>query len=562
MKFSTHFLCGACVVISSILLSACEKSDAETRSTSALTEAEKYIHANEVYNEEAVIPPQCYTKTEGVNNPCYVCHQSYPLVEKRPNAMNDGGLQGDYAFSDIGVTNSWRNLFIDRTPLIADISDEFILKYISEDNYSQAYDEMSGRAKETNIPQIKNLHLAGAAFADNGLAKDGSLWVAYNYKLFPSTFWPTNGSTGDAMIRLDRAFREKDGQYNEHIYFTNLALAEMAVKGAESLPVEGLSETEVGVDLNADGELSSAVMSIRRQPYYVGDAEEVPLVDMLFPEGTELLHTVRYLGIDENGETFVPPRMKEVRYMKKHMMRSRENLLSTYYTERKEKHFEKLPRMVPAGNRGIANGYGWTLNAMIEDKQGQLRPQASEELAFCNGCHRSVGSTIDQTFSFARKVDGEAGWGYLNLRAMTDVPSHGEEKGEYLTYLERVQGGDEFRQNKEMLARWFEAGEVKEDKIKRLSSIFDLVTPSSSRALALNKAYYTIVKEQSYLFGRDATLTQAENVLQDVDESQPPLDPSHRFNWDIRLNWQHNGSPKEMIERQARDRQGDALGGQ
>ncbi len=28
-----------------------------------------------VYNREAVIPPMCYTKTEGKYNPCYVCHQ-------------------------------------------------------------------------------------------------------------------------------------------------------------------------------------------------------------------------------------------------------------------------------------------------------------------------------------------------------------------------------------------------------------------------------------------------------------------------------------------------------
>ena len=74
-----------------------------------------YIEHDEVYNPESVIPPQCYTKTEGVNNPCYACHQSYDSMEKRPNQMGDGTLQGNYEFSDVGLTNSWKNLFIDRT---------------------------------------------------------------------------------------------------------------------------------------------------------------------------------------------------------------------------------------------------------------------------------------------------------------------------------------------------------------------------------------------------------------------------------------------------------------
>jgi len=34
------------------------------------------IASDTLYNREAVIPPQCYTKTEGVNNPCYTCHQT------------------------------------------------------------------------------------------------------------------------------------------------------------------------------------------------------------------------------------------------------------------------------------------------------------------------------------------------------------------------------------------------------------------------------------------------------------------------------------------------------
>ena len=34
-------------------------------------------YAAVVHNREAVIPPQCYTRTEGRYNPCYVCHQTH-----------------------------------------------------------------------------------------------------------------------------------------------------------------------------------------------------------------------------------------------------------------------------------------------------------------------------------------------------------------------------------------------------------------------------------------------------------------------------------------------------
>ncbi len=74
---------------------------------------------------------------------------------------------------------------------------------------------------------------------------------------------------------------------------------------------------------------------------------------------------------------------------------------------------------------------------------------------FCMGCHGSIGATIDKTFSFPRKVDGAAGWGYIDLKGMQDAPNMGETKGEIATYFERVGGGGEFRSNQEMWERWF-----------------------------------------------------------------------------------------------------------
>ena len=530
-------------LMSTMLISACNDESAVQASAKNTVypysegddiPALAYMEHDEVYNPESVIPPQCYTKTNGKNNPCYACHQSYDKSENRPNQMGDGTLQGNYEFSDVGLTNSWKNLFVDRRELIADISDEAILNYISEDNYTAS--TTNGLPDEM---QIKQLSYPDKAFGEHGIANDGSGWVAYNYKPFPSTFWPTNGSTGDAMIRLPVAFQQRKGQYSEDVYLANLTLLEMALKDVHTLAVPELNEQTIGMDLDGNGALSEAITHIQRQSHYVGDASSIELSYQLYPQGTELLHTVRYIGVDDEGQIYNAPRMKEVRYMQKALFRSKESLASAYYAEAKDKAFEKLPQTrYLSEEQGIDNGFGWTLNAYIEDAEGQLRPKHEQELAFCNGCHKTVGSTFDQTFSFARKVPGARGWGYINLHEIDDVPNINEQEGEFLTYMQRVGGGDEFRQNAEMLARWFNAdGELNEAKVKQAKSVYELITPSPERALALNKAYQTIVKEQSYLFGRDATITEAANVLSEIDAEQPPLLPEHRYHWDMRLDW-------------------------
>nr|WP_256096763.1 hypothetical protein [Pseudoalteromonas luteoviolacea] len=501
--------------------------------------ATAYIEHEEVYNPESVIPPQCYTKTDGVNNPCYACHQSYHEQKNRPNVMNDGDLQGDYEFSDLGLTNHWKNLFIDRTELIKEISDQEITNWVEQDNYSPFIEKISKNAAwKGEITPIKDLAFPEKAFDELGFARDGSGWVAFNYKPFPSTFWPTNGSTGDVMIRLPRAFQTLNGAYSQDVYLANLSLTELAVKGLKEISVPQISEQRVGQDLNGDGKLTN-VSKIITQPKYVGDSEEM-LAHMLYPEGTEFLHTVRYLGVDERGEIYNAPRLKELRYMKKHNFKSNQEIAASYYREAKEKEFEKMPVTMYLGDRGVNNTFGWTINGYIEDSNGELRPQHAQELAFCNGCHKTVGSTYDQTFSFARKVEGAEGWGYINLRTQKDVPNVGEQQGEFLTYMDRVGGGDEFRQNQEMLKKWFTGGKVDMEKVQSAVNLYELITPSKQRALALNKAYLTIVKEQSYLFGRDATLVKAKNVLQQVDDAQAPLKESKQFAWDMQLDWSKN----------------------
>lgn len=549
-------LLNACSPATSTVVTQTDSTNVATKPVYPYSEGDTipalaYMEHNEVYNPEAVIPPQCYTKTEGVNNPCYACHQSYDRSEERPNQMGDGSLQGNYEFSEVGLYNSWKNLFVDRTNIIANIHDKDINIWIDQDNYQKAISGSissvsQSEASPAQLPknmQLNNLARPQLAFDSNGLAKDGSFWVAYNYKPFPSTFWPTNGAFGDAMIRLPKPFREIQGESNEAIYFLNLAALELAIKDVPSIPIDEFNETKFRLDVNGDGQYSTAVKELRRPSHYFGDAKHVELARMLYPQETEFLHTLRYLAEDESGELVPSKRIKEVRYMKKHLFRTRQSLASAYYAEAKDKHFEQLPQTRYLGERGIDNGFGWTINAYIENVEGNLRPQHEQELAFCNGCHKSVGATFDQTFSFARKAPGSIGWGYSNLKKLQDAPNIGEQVGEYLTYMQRVNGGDEFRQNKEMLARWFnENGKVDANKVTQSPNIYTLIVPSNQRARDLNKAYYSIVKEQSYLFGRDATINSATNVLQHIDAEQAPLLNEHQHAWDMRLDWQSQQS--------------------
>ncbi len=489
-------------------------------------------------NEEAPVPPMCYTKTEGKNNPCYVCHQVYKnsAVDYRSNKLNDGSLQGGYQFSDIGIKNQWSNLFVDRNSWIEQISDSQILTYINQENYQG----LAKRLQDSNwsgfIPDLKNFHLGKEAFHDNGIAKDGSGWVAFNYKPLPSTFWPTNGSTDDVLIRLASDFRTIKGTYNQKIYQLNLALVELNLKQLSQISIPASNEKELNIDLNGDNKLTDAVTQIITRKNYLGDAKDILITPQQYPKDTEFMHSVRYVGVDDNQQIVVPPRMKELRYMKKIKTLTGSDLEARYSRERKEKLLEELPTYVNHHDKGFSNGMGWLLQGFIEDYNGELRPQILEEQMFCMGCHAAIGTTIDQTFSFARKVEGEKGWGYINLKGMKDTPSISQNEGEILQYLKMSGGGNEFRENDEMLARWFNSkGEVNENAVKQ-SDVYQLITPSPQRALKLNKAYTHIVRHQSYIKGRDATWKPVTNVLQHVDESVAPLSMEHRLlGWETRL---------------------------
>lgn len=489
-----------------------------------------------LYNREAVIPPMCYTRTEGQYNPCYVCHQDQ--VEGRPNRMDDGDLQLEYSFSEVAATNRWTNLFVDRGDRVAQISDDEISDWVARDNYSELAPRLRAAGFEGYVPDLDGLERGAGAFDSEGFAKDGSHWVAFNYKPLPSTFWPTNGSTDDVMIRLARRFRTTEaGAHSRDVYRANLALLEATMKDVQWVSVRPTNEEIVAADLDGDGELGR-VTRVRRAKHYVGAAKRFLVQPFLYPQGTEFLHTVRYVGVDADGAIYAPPRMKEVRYMRKRWGVSKEQLYERYVQEHDHKQIGQLPGYVDRGVHGFDNEMGWVVSGFIEDANGRLRVNAFEENFSCMGCHTSLGTTIDSTFSFPRKVDGAAGWGYLNLRGMPDVPSLGESRGEIATYLERAGGGGEFRSNPEMEQRWFSSGRPDPDKLARARDVYDLITPSRERALAMNKAYRTIVEDQTFIYGRDATVRAPVNVYREVNARTAPTLPRERtFRWDIRLDW-------------------------
>ena len=497
-----------------------------------------------VYNPEAVIPPQCYTRTEGRFNPCYVCHQDH--IPGRENRMNDARLQRAYSFSQAGQTNRWRNLFEDRTKRVAAMSDAAIQAWINEDNFS----ELAGRLEAVQfrgyIPRLHNLAAGAAAFDEQGFAKDGSHWVAFTYKPFPSTFWPTNGSTDDVLIRLPAKFRHtQDGVYSREVYKANLAILEAAIKGFETIGSLPIDEVQLGQDLNGDGALG-CIHALTRPTTYVGAGSDTRVEPYVYPHRTEFLHTVRYVGVGADGSITNARRMKEVRYMLKRDFLS-PTILAHYYDEEYQEKLEgTLPHYPDRGHAGLYNKMGWLLQGFIEDKAGRLRFNTYEETMFCMGCHNAVGSSIDKTYSFPRKIDGAAGWGYINLRGMPDAPNMNEQQGEILTYLERVGGGTEFRNNPEMAARWYHAdGSVNYAAVAAARDVYELITPSPARALLLNKAYKLIVEDQDFIYGRDATLRPPANVYEHVDNTTAPtLPPDKIYTWDIRLNWAAGSRPR------------------
>ena len=521
------------------------------------------LSSDAMQNPAAYIPPQCYTKTVDESgatkgrehNPCFACHNA----GLAPNFVNDADLQTTYTMPEFARTNQWKNLFVDRTDAIAAVSDAQILAYVRTDNYHEA---KGGIALATTLANIPSTWDANGNGRWDGYVPDAYFqfdaegfdrnpqggytgWRAFAYTPFLGTFWPTNGSTDDVLIRLAPAFRQnRQGGFDLAVYRVNLAIVEALIRRAD-VPIEPVDERDFGVDLNRDGSLDEADRVVYRwapsageNMQYVGAAgalqtqDKIHLAAGLYPEGTEFIHTVRYL--DPVGGAVgigMSARMKEVRYAVKTGWNNYAQLSNAAQGELLEdmRFPDRLRRFRGDHETGLQNGLGWVYSGFIEDAKGALRPQSKEELYACMGCHSALGATTDSSFAFPRKLDGDQadGWYHWTQRAKgfngLPEPRYANGVFEYTQYLALNHAGDEFRENTEVMAKFIEPdGSVNPSAAAALhGNIATLLLPSPTRALALNKAYYLIVQEQSFVRGRDAIIAPPANIHRTLDIDQP-----------------------------------------
>ena len=535
------------------------------------------IRSAHLVHPGAYIPAMCYTKTVdrkgGKHNPCFACH----IEPKAPNyAFGDEELQAAYDFPDPALKNPYSNLFRDFRPLIAKIDDATIKRYVSESNYFDSEGRIVLRKKLLHLPAQWDENGDGKwsgylpdcyyHFDDHGIdhAPDGraTRWAAFAYTPFLGTFWPTNGSTDDVLIRLPASFARarRGGDYNETIYRLNLAVVESLIK-RKDIAIDPVDERSLGVDLDRDGRLDVARKVTfdwaplqGRMMSYVGEAKElltrgkVHLAAGLYPEGTEFLHSVRYLGFDKNDSVILAPRMKELRYAKKVLWASYADLHNKGLADFREGDLdpESLEHFSGSMERGLGNHMGWVYQGFIEDRNGDLRPQSREETLNCMGCHSGIGATTDGTFAFPRKLDAASswrrGWYHATQKDLHGIPEPRLCDGsyEYTRYLRFNRSGNEFRNNDEVTRRFFTpSGELNATMIRRLHrDVTLLLLPSTRRALRLDKAYKALVETQSFIQGRAAHGASLDNVVwREVNASQPThlkivhapvCNPSHR----------------------------------
>ena len=503
-----------------------------------------------ILNSTAYIPPMCYTNTvdkQGkAHNPCYTCH----TMGKKPNFVNDTDLQTHYDFPDSAKINPWKNLFSSKKA--NSISDSEIIKYIQVDNYKNESGEIYLAKNLPNdwggyVPDC-NFNFDENGFDSNSQTKEFSGWRAYRYYPFPGTFWATNGSTDDVLIRLPFPFQaDKQGKRNLEIYKANLAILEAVIK-QKSIDTETLDEQVVELDLDGNGKLektnrisydwsSKPIQFVGLAGYYQ-NTKEILSAGGLFPVGTEFLHSVRYIDWDNAANTAkLSNRMKELRYARKTEWYNYSELKDKVSREKKDIRFrtEKLPEGFQGDyEHGFDNKVGWFYQGFIEDKKGDLRPQTNEETLFCMGCHSSLGVLADTTFSFQRKFEESgksklsSGWGHWSNQGISGIAdpkvkyeNFGEQR-EYSFYLENNGAGDEFRENEEIKNLFFKKDGSKNqetfDKLK--SDVSTLLNPSYERSLLLNKSYKNVVETQSFRLGRDAILKKPANVFEKVTDGQ------------------------------------------
>lgn len=384
------------------------------------------------HNEDPSIPPQCWIETGyGTQNACLFCHTDYLAKKQLGNAFPLGEDQIIYSFPTPDLNKVlWRNTIFPEEILVRLKNENIPLPknedvgYVRKDNWTPAY-EASRRAGSNSwinpkssefilFPALNPAHLYPAAGNDptaggkhgfidtNGFVLDEASqptgWRAVNF--FPyGIFMPMSGSVSGVYLRLPRPFMTKGGKVDLDIYRNNLDLLERNIKNRQ------LTETR-----------------------YVGDASRIKLVRGFYPVGSEFAHPLHYVDLKADGQVGshldgVSPaaahgyefpgtrstRVKEIRYMFKWKEVGLKDIGEDAH-----------PDGVVIGREGqgwVDNNAGWLLSAYIEDRKGQLRPQTTEELMQCLGCHGKAGNTVDSVWSFQRKLPSTDGWREMDYGA-------------------------------------------------------------------------------------------------------------------------------------------------
>lgn len=384
------------------------------------------------YNEEPSIPAQCWIETSyGTQNACLYCHTDYLAKIRHGNAFPLGEDQILYSFPSPDLNKVlWRNTIFPQE-ISKRLSKEGIalpdsedVAYVRRDNWQSAFAKArpggsygwinKGSSEFVLFPALNPLHLFPCrekdptgggkhGFVDlDGFVRDEKAaftgWRAINF--FPyGIFTPLSGSVSGIYIRLPQPFMSQNNQFSQNTYKKNLNLLEQNIKNRSY-----------------------------KETHYYGDASKVDVVRGFFPVGTEFAHPLHYVDLNADGEagqtvdgvvdnqteTYEFPgtrsrRVKEIRYMYKWKEVGIDDI-------DEDAHYDDFV----IGNEGqgwLDNNAGWVLSAFIEDRQGDLRAQTTEELMQCIGCHGKVGNTVDSVWSFLRKLPGEAGWREMDYGA-------------------------------------------------------------------------------------------------------------------------------------------------
>lgn len=411
-------------------------------------------------NEDPGIPAQCWIETGyGTQNACKYCHTDYLTNIEHGNAYPIGEDQILFSFPTPGLNNVlWQNIIYPERILTRLTEENIDLPeygdndYIREDNWLPAY--RRGRSSNNGqwvnhsapdrdmklFPDLNPEHLFPYNEADptsgnthgyidtEGFVRDENNgytgWRAINF--FPySIFTPLTGSVSGIYIRLPEKFMNRSGSFSVEVYKDNLELLEANIRNAKPTG-----------------------------KYYYGDAGDIAVRKGFYPEGTEFAHPLHYVDLNADGEygagsnaiagaATLPyefpgtrsKRIKEIRYMYKWKDVGLEDIGpgDEGVEEDEDEAEESFEYYI--GNEGegwVDSGTGWILAGFIENREGELRTQTTEELAQCVGCHAKVGNTIDGVWSFQRKLPGTIGWSDMSYGEYREAEPERTRLSDYL----------------------------------------------------------------------------------------------------------------------------------